>query len=66
MTSHKQTQLGVPRFVGCGSFETGGIKYRFMIMDRFGEDVEKLFLESGKKFPLQTVFGLGLRIVSCD
>ena len=34
-------------------------------MDRFGQDVEKLLLESGRKFPLPTVFGLGLRIVSC-
>ena len=63
-TSHKQTHLGVPRFIGTGSFESSGTKYRFMIMDRFGQDVEKLFLESRNKFPLHTIFGLGLRIVS--
>ena len=64
MSSHKQSHLGVPRYIGSGSFDNGGVKYRFMIMDRFGQDVEKLFLASGGKFALHTVFGLGLRIVS--
>ena len=64
MKSHKQAHLGVPHYIGSGSFENGGIKYRFMVMDRFGQDVEKLFLDAGKKFPLQTVFSLGLRLVS--
>ena len=35
-------------------------------MDRYGQDVEKMFLQAGKKFPLHTVFGLGLRIVSIE
>lgn len=64
MRTHKQSYLGVPRFIGSGSFENGGTKYRFMIMDRFGEDVEKKFLAAGRTFPIQTVFGLALRIVS--
>ena len=63
MKSQKLVHLGVPKYIGSGSFEIGDCKYRFMIMDRFGQDVEKLFLESSKKFPLQTVFSLGLRMV---
>jgi len=63
MHSHKQSHLGVPRYIGSGSFDNDGVKYRFMIMDRFGQDVEKLFLASGSKFALHTVFGLGLRII---
>ena len=64
MKSHKLGHLGVPRYIGSGSFDNSGTKYRFMVMDRFGQDVEKIYLSSGKKFPIETVFTLGLRIVS--
>ena len=64
MESKKLSHLGVPRYIASGSFENAGTKYRFMIIDRFGKDLEKLYLQSKKKFSLPTVFTLGLRIVS--
>eukprot|EP00794_Sanderia_malayensis_P020159 gene20159-22134_t len=59
----KLAHLGIPRFIGCGSFENNGTRYRFMIMDRFGKDVEKILLASDHKFSLSTTFSLGLRTV---
>ena len=40
------------------------MKYRFMIMDRFGEDVEKKFCQCDRKFEVKTVCTLALRLVS--
>lgn len=56
--------LGVPMFLGSGSFEHGSTKLRFLVMERFGKDVDELFLDSGRKFDITTVFMLGLRVVS--
>ncbi|KAJ6661839.1 hypothetical protein lerEdw1_013010 [Lerista edwardsae] len=39
------------------------ISYRFMVMDRFGKDLQKIFEESGKRFTRKTVLQLGLRIL---
>ena len=35
-----------------------------MVMERFGDDVEKLFCAANRKFGLKTVCYLALRIVS--
>lgn len=40
-------------------------RYRFMVMDRFGTDLQKKFEEGGKRFPRKLVLQLGLRLVSC-
>ncbi|XP_030307941.1 serine/threonine-protein kinase VRK1 isoform X2 [Calypte anna] len=61
--SHKQKYLGVPRFWGSGLHEKNGNSYRFMIMDRFGRDLQKMFEENAKRFSHKTVLQLGLRIV---
>ncbi|XP_071601750.1 serine/threonine-protein kinase VRK1 isoform X3 [Heliangelus exortis] len=61
--SHKQKYLGVPRFWGSGLHEKNGNSYRFMIMDRFGRDLQKMFEENAKRFSHKTVLQLGLRIL---
>ena len=33
-------------------------------MERFGKDVDELFISSGRSFDITTVFMLGLRVVS--
>lgn len=38
--------------------------YRFMVMDRFGTDLQKTFEENGKRFPRKVVLQLGLKLVS--
>lgn len=59
----KLDYLGMPRFRGSGSHELGGVKYRFMVMDRFGEDLQKVLDRNGKTLPLKTAFSLGMRVV---
>lgn len=55
--------LGVPKFIASGQHESNGQKYRFMVIQRFGTDLQKLFEENGKQFPVHTVFLLGLKLV---
>uniref|UniRef100_A0A674HGR0 non-specific serine/threonine protein kinase n=1 Tax=Taeniopygia guttata TaxID=59729 RepID=A0A674HGR0_TAEGU len=61
--SHKLKYLGVPRYWGSGLHERNGKSYRFMIMDRFGRDLQKMFEENAKQFSHKTVLQLGLRIL---
>ncbi|XP_061599237.1 serine/threonine-protein kinase VRK1 isoform X2 [Cololabis saira] len=63
MKTHKLKHLGVPRFWGFGLHETGGNKYRFIVIDRLGTDLQKKFEESGRKFPRKLVLQLGLRLL---
>ena len=62
--SRRLKHLGVPMFLGSGSFEHGSSKLRFLVMERFGKDVDELFLSSGRRFDVTTVLMLGLRVVS--
>ena len=64
MSSQKLKFLGVPAYIGSGWHESGGSKYRFMIMERFGEDIDQIFAKCGKQFHIQTVLTLAIRIVS--
>ncbi|XP_071755247.1 serine/threonine-protein kinase VRK1 isoform X1 [Centroberyx gerrardi] len=63
MKSHKMKYLGVPKYWGSGLHERGGKRYRFMVMDRCGTDLQKKFEESGKRFPRKLVLQLGLRLL---
>ena len=56
--------LGVPQYIGSGSYEKGSKKYRYMIMERFGDDVEQLYHQCSKTFHIHTVLLLAIRIVS--
>lgn len=64
MSSQKLKFLGVPAYIGSGGHESGGSKYRFMIMERFGEDIDQIFAKCGKQFQIHTVLTLAVRIVS--
>ena len=66
MSSRKLKSLGVPRFIATGRHDHDGSEYRFLIMERFGRDLQKLFEEAGKRFPTSTVFLLGLKLVRWD
>lgn len=63
MKSHKLKHLGVPKYWGSGLHSKGGKSYRFMVMDRFGTDLQKKFEENGKKFPHKVVLQLGLKLL---
>ncbi|KAG8449130.1 hypothetical protein GDO86_015980 [Hymenochirus boettgeri] len=63
-STHKLKYLGVPRYWGSGLHSKNGNSYRFMVMDRFGEDLQKILESRGKKiFARQTVLQLGLRLI---
>lgn len=51
-------------FLGSGSFDHKSTKLRFLVMERFGKDVDELFMSNGRKFDVATVLMLGLRVVS--
>lgn len=57
-------KLGMPSLAGSGTFELGSERYRYIIMDRYGQDVWSLFLQNNKQFPCATALKLGLQIVS--
>lgn len=59
MQKKKLSFLGMPKFIASGSHEHKGTKYRFMVMERFGEDLQKLLDRNNKVFPLKTVYALG-------
>lgn len=54
----------MPSYLGSGSHEFKNEKYRFLVMDKFGTDLWKKFLENNNAFPPDTVFKLGIQIVS--
>jgi len=64
MTSHKLKSLGIPRFIATGQHNDGSTTNRFLVMERFGDDLQKLFETAGRRFPTSTVFLLGLKLVS--
>lgn len=59
----KLTTLGMPQYIGSGSHEYKDIKYRFIIMDRYGTDLWKLFEANNRRFPEHTVYKIALQIV---
>ena len=61
--SKKMKYLGVPKYISSGSHTRGKETFRFMVMERFGSDVQKVFEKSGKKFSKHTVCALALRLV---
>ncbi|XP_054594745.1 serine/threonine-protein kinase VRK1 isoform X2 [Nothobranchius furzeri] len=63
MKTHRLKHLGVPRYWGSGLHERGGKRYRFMVIDRLGTDLQKKFEECGRRFPRKLVLQLGLRLL---
>lgn len=60
----KLPNLGMPPFLGSGSHECNGQRYRFVVMERYGTDLWKLFLENDRRFPEHTVYKVSWQIVS--
>lgn len=60
----KLKRLGMPKYLGSGSHEFQGQKYRFMVMERFGDDLQKIIEKHNKKFSYKTVFQISVQIVS--
>lgn len=55
--------LGVPKYIAHGTHQRDKENFRFMVMPRFGSDLQKIFEGCGKHFAKETVLALGLRMV---
>ncbi|XP_075209677.1 LOW QUALITY PROTEIN: serine/threonine-protein kinase VRK1 [Chanos chanos] len=56
--------LGIPEYWGSGLSEYNGTRYRFMVMDRLGTDLQKIFLENGRQLKKDTVLQLGCLLLN--
>lgn len=59
----KLKYLGLPKYISSGSHTRGKETFRFMVIERFGTDVQKIFEKVGKKFAKPTVCALALRLL---
>ena len=59
----KLVYLGIPDFIEWGSHTFDGEEYRFLVLQRLGDDIEKYFTTAGT-FCEKTVCYLALRLVS--
>lgn len=64
LASTVNTEIKIAGFLALIFFFLLEFSYRFMIMDRFGRDLQKMYEENAKQFPHKTVLQLGLRVVS--
>lgn len=64
MAKHDLKALGMPYYVGAGSHYYNGERYRFLVLPKYGQDVQKVFLEHGRRFHVKTAFTLASYIVS--
>ncbi|XP_076657714.1 serine/threonine-protein kinase VRK1-like [Halictus rubicundus] len=60
----KLSGLGMPPYIASGSHEHKNTKYRFVVMNRYGVDLWKLFEANKRQFPEHTVYKLALQIVN--
>lgn len=60
----KLPALGMPRYIGSGSHEYKKTKYRFIVMERYGTDLWKLFEANNRRFPEHTVYKVALQIIN--
>ncbi|XP_053477394.1 serine/threonine-protein kinase VRK2 [Ictalurus furcatus] len=51
--------LGIPTYWGSGLSEHNGTRYRFMVMDRLGTDLQKVFVENAEQLKKPAVLQLG-------
>ena len=56
--------VGIPRFYGHGSTYIDGLRLRFLVMTRFGSDIEKFFQSGKKPIPLPTVLNIGIQVIN--
>ena len=53
----------MPVHCGSGSHTFKGDKYRFLIMERFGKDLQKIFQTGKKKFPPKAAYTIAIKVL---
>ena len=56
------TSLGIPFHKGHGSHTFRGDKYRFLVMDRLGKDLEQVFQSGKRKFSSKAAYNIALKV----
>lgn len=60
------SHLGVPKLVANGSHQKTGQKYRFLVMERFGSDLQRILDNSeGNKFNTKTACSITTQVLDC-
>ncbi|XP_067092493.1 serine/threonine-protein kinase VRK2 isoform X2 [Osmerus mordax] len=62
-TTKKMDFLGIPAYWGSGLAEHNGKRYRFMVMDRLGTDLQKVCDGNGGQLKTNTVLQLGCSVL---
>lgn len=55
--------LGMPYMVGNGSIEINGVRHRFIVLPRYGSDVNKFFLANNRRLPEGTVYRIAIQML---
>ena len=55
--------LGMPVYRGSGSHTFNGERYRFLVMDRFGKDLQGSFESGMNPFSCQVAFTLAVQVI---
>ncbi|KAM0736008.1 Nucleosomal histone kinase 1 [Formica fusca] len=59
----KLAAFGMPKYIASGSHEYKNTKYRFLVINRYGKDLWKIFEENNRQFPEHIVYKLALQII---
>jgi len=62
-TKRKIKSLGMPEMIGFGSHKVNGEKFRFLVLPRYGESIQKLFVKRSKFFHIKTALTLACHIL---
>lgn len=55
--------LGMPHFISSGTFLIKNKKHRFLIMPRYGQNIEHYFLANNNRLPTGTVYRLAIQML---
>lgn len=60
---HNQLHLGVPHVEGSGSFRLRGKKFRFLVIPRYGTDLQTLLDQSGSTLSIATACSIASQVI---
>ncbi|KAI1294188.1 Serine/threonine-protein kinase VRK1 [Halotydeus destructor] len=63
MRDHRLEFLGMPRFIANGIHTRLGSEYRFLIMQRFGSDLQKKLGEVDNKFDVKSTYTIASKVI---